>query len=70
MNLKPILAAVLWQSHRSGNWICEVYNKKNGRFLSVGIGQTKKLAESRAYANEAIKHIPIQTENYLSPSPV
>jgi dsRNA-specific ribonuclease len=44
-----VLASVIWQSHRSGNYICEVYNKENGKYIGVGIGQTKKQAELRAH---------------------
>jgi hypothetical protein len=44
-----VLAAVTWHSHRSGNWICEVYNKRTGKFISCGIGRNQSAAQARAF---------------------
>jgi hypothetical protein len=47
---KPrVLADFIWKSHRSGHWICEVYNKHTGKFISCGIGPSQSAAQKRAY---------------------
>jgi hypothetical protein len=48
--MKPrILAAIIWQPTRSGHWVCEIYDKRTGKFVSVGIGPKRTIAETRAY---------------------
>lgn len=39
--------AILWQSHRSGLWICEIRDRLG--FKSIGLGSTKLQTQMRAY---------------------
>jgi hypothetical protein len=60
-----VLAAVIWQPTRSGYWVCEIYDKRTGKFVSVGIGPKRTIAETRAYT---IAH-QNQSQNSASASP-
>jgi hypothetical protein len=57
-----VLAAVIWRSNRSSQWICEVYDKRTGKFVSVGIGQKRTIAETRAFT-QAQQH-----QSYSAPA--
>ncbi len=37
---------ILWQSHRSGYWICEIHDHTG--LKGIGLGHTKELATTRA----------------------
>jgi hypothetical protein len=39
--------AIIYQGKKTGNWICEIYDRSG--FKAVGLGRTKLEAQARAY---------------------
>jgi hypothetical protein len=50
-----IHSAVMYQSHRSGLWICEIYDRIRGTFVAVGLAQTRSDARAKAKAKATCK---------------
>ena len=51
--------ARIWQGRKTGNWICEIYDRSG--FQGVGIGRTKVEAETRAYRTTGWNHKSLLT---------
>jgi hypothetical protein len=59
--MSAVVAAITYR-WKNNQYICEIYDAVTKKWISCGIGPTKKLAESRAYANPQVKYTPYKSQ--------